>query len=60
MTAEEIRWRRLEIAVDTMIEATKSVLGYVPGDQVRHGRLVALSDVKAAMCHIVAEEGKHG
>ena len=60
MNPYEIRWNRLTTAVDTMTNATRDVAALVGEDQVRHGRLVALSDVKAAMCHIVAEEGKHG
>ena len=56
----EIRWDRLSTAVETMMGATRSVMEHVGEDPVRHGRLVALSDVKAAMAHILAEEGKHG
>lgn len=60
MNPYEVRWRKLERAIDTMEEATRRVAALVGEDQVRHGRLVTFSDVKAAMCHIVAEEGKHG
>ena len=56
----EIRWTRLCAAVNTMERATAEVQAVLPGDQKRQGRLSALSDVKAVMAHIEAEEGRHG
>jgi len=57
--ADEIRWERLGTAIGTMERTTREVLGVIPDDVGRKARLLALSDVRAVMNHITAEEGKH-
>jgi len=57
--ADEIRWERLGTAIRTMERTTREVLGVIPDDVGRKARLLALSDVRAVMNHITAEEGKH-
>ena len=60
MNPYEVRWNRLASYIETMTQAAQGVAALVGEDETRHSRIVTLSDVKAAMCHIVAEEGKHG
>ena len=56
----EVRYERLVNAIEAYRRATAQVADVLPGDPVRAGRLSAFSDVQAVICHIEAEECRHG
>lgn len=56
---DEVRWDRLAEAVGCYQRATESVADLQADDRFRAGRLSALSDVRAVMNHLAAEEGRH-